>query len=232
MDIHTNSLGAWGSCKRWSLGEEVHRAGRWHVDLVVVTQLHFQRCWLGRKPDLALSQGDIRGHSLILGQGSTNGCRGQEALHNKHSHLPFHASFWIFFCRLKPGQDLRYKSLKRKKKNVSDCSNCNHCRSALRKKRGIQYNQREEVCVILCCWLCFFWMFIPCLSFSIFNKIWETSCQLSQETSYDLTRKHDIIHVYTHWSVMLLDTPGLQAPGQADAALTGADRVTVQTVVD
>lgn len=75
-------------------------------------------------------------------------------------------------------------------------------------------------------------MFIPCLSFSIFNKIWETSCQLSQETSYDLTRKHDIIHVYTHWSVTPLDTPGLQAPGQADAALTEADRVTVQTVVD
>lgn len=28
MDIHTNSLGAWGSSKRRSLGEEVHRAGR------------------------------------------------------------------------------------------------------------------------------------------------------------------------------------------------------------
>lgn len=28
MDIHTNSLGAWGSSKRRSLGEEVHWAGR------------------------------------------------------------------------------------------------------------------------------------------------------------------------------------------------------------
>lgn len=109
MDIHTNSLGVWGSCKQWSLGEEVHWAGRWHVDLVVVTRLHFQRCWLGRKPGLFLSQGDIRGHTLILGQGSTNGCRGQEALHNKHSHLPFHASLLIQ-PSLKPQQNLRYKT--------------------------------------------------------------------------------------------------------------------------
>lgn len=91
MGIHTNSLGVWGSCKLWSLGEEVHWAGCWHVDLVVVTRLHFQRCWLGRKPGLFFSQGDIRGRTLILGQGSAHGWRGKEALHNKHSHLPFHA---------------------------------------------------------------------------------------------------------------------------------------------
>ena len=79
MGIHANSLGVWGSCKRLSLGEEVHWPGCWHVDLVVVTRLHFQRCWLGRKPGLFFSQGDIRGHTLILGQGSAHGRRGYKA---------------------------------------------------------------------------------------------------------------------------------------------------------
>lgn len=41
-----------------------------------------------------------------------------------------------------------------------------------------------------------------------------------------------ISYIYTHNTVPLLDTSDLQAPGQADAALTRADRVTVQTVVD
>lgn len=56
-----------------------------------------------------------------------------------------------------------------------------------------------------------------------------------RHTSYELTYKRDIIHIYTHIThntVPLLDTVGLQAPGQADAALARADRVTVQTVVD
>lgn len=35
-----------------------------------------------------------------------------------------------------------------------------------------------------------------------------------------------------HEAGLLLDTPGLQAPGWTDAALAGADGVTVQTVVD
>lgn len=39
-------------------------------------------------------------------------------------------------------------------------------------------------------------------------------------------------HTHTLYTVPLLDAPGLQAPGQADAALARADRVTVQTVVD
>lgn len=41
-----------------------------------------------------------------------------------------------------------------------------------------------------------------------------------------------ISYIYTHNTVPLLDPSGLQAPGQADAALARADRVTVQTVVD
>lgn len=50
--------------------------------------------------------------------------------------------------------------------------------------------------------------------------------------SYDLTYKHDIILIYTNNVAAQLDTLALQAPGHADAALTRADRVTVQTVVD
>lgn len=104
-----------------------------------------------------------------------------------------------FYPRLKPWQDLGYKKLKKEKKNATDCNNCKEGHRANRKSRQVQVQPlRGSDCVILCWWLCFFWMFIPCLSFSIFNKIWETSCQLSQETSYDLTRKHDIIRVYTH----------------------------------
>lgn len=117
MGIHTNSLGVWGSCKRWSLGKEVHWAGCWHVDLVVVTRLHFQRCWLGRKPGLFFSQGDIRGHTLILGQSSSHGCWGQEALHNKHSHLPFHG--WLLTqSSLKWQQILRSETSKMISLNV------------------------------------------------------------------------------------------------------------------
>lgn len=50
--------------------------------------------------------------------------------------------------------------------------------------------------------------------------------------SYDLTYKHDIILIYTNNVVAQLDTLALQAPGYTDAALTRADRVTEQTVVD
>lgn len=51
-------------------------------------------------------------------------------------------------------------------------------------------------------------------------------------TFCDLAYKHDIIQTYTHNTSPLLDTSGLQAPSQADAALARVDRVTVQTVVD
>lgn len=70
-----------------------------------------------------------------------------------------------------------------------------------------------------------------------FNNI--TKCEEHKQPS--ITGKHPMtshinmissIYTHTHNTVPLLDTPGLQAPGQTDAALTRADRVTVQTVVD
>lgn len=81
------------SCVRL-LGEEVGRAGRWHVDLVAVTRLHFQRCWLGRKPGLFLSQGDIRDHTLILGQGCAHGCGGHAA-HTTNTHTCLSRTFGL-----------------------------------------------------------------------------------------------------------------------------------------
>lgn len=57
-------------------------------------------------------------------------------------------------------------------------------------------------------------------------------CCVSQAVSCDLTYKHDIILIYTNNIVPLLDILALPAPCHVDAALTRADRVTVQTVVD
>lgn len=78
------------------------------------------------------------------------------------------------------------------------------------------------LCVFGCLYVCF----------NSITRCGRQTTKYHSQTSNDLTYKHDIILIYTHNTIPLLDTPGLQAPGQADAAFTRADRVTVQTVVD
>ena len=77
-----------------------------------------------------------------------------------------------------------------------------------------EFQHRVQLCVII--WKCAVAWFCHVY---IFNKSITTygrePDKFHKRTSYDLTWKHDIIHIYTNNTVLLLDILGLQAPGQA-----------------